>query len=384
MPAVANYGFLLILRNIWREETMSVEDKLRVLADRIKTHSSSMLTEEAVKTAVVLPFLAALDYDVFNPDEVVPEFTADAVGKKGEKVDYAIKIDGDIRILIECKPISTQLDRVHLAQLFRYFTVTDAKFAILTNGRTFHFHTDLVSPNKLDDRPFLTFDLSDLQSQLVSELKKFSKGEFNIDGILQSANRLKYTSAIKKEITSLMENPPEEFVRLVTSDLYEGRFTAQVKEQFTPMVRAAFREIVRESVQSRLSNALAETSASDLVTDDTVTEEEIVTTDEEREGFMIVRAIVRDILRPNRIHMRDQKSYCGILVDNNNRKPLARLWFNRSVKYLGLFDGDKEDRVKIDTLDEIYDCADRLRSTARIYGESGAGDLSTAPQEALD
>lgn len=346
---------------------MSVEEKLRVLSERIKTHSSAMLTEEALKTAIVLPFLSALDYDVFNPDEVIPEFSADVVGKKGEKVDYAIKIDGEIRILIECKPITTVLDRVHLAQLYRYFSVTNAKFAILTNGRTFHFHTDLVAANKLDERPFLTFDLSDLQGQLTSELKKFAKAEFNVEGILQSAHRLKYTSAIKKEIANLMENPPEEFVRLVTGDLYQGRFTSQIREQFTPMVKAAFREIVRESVQSRLSNALAETEVSEIGTDLNPTEDEVVTTDDEREGFMIVRAIVRDILKPNRVVMRDQKSYCGILVDNNNRKPLARLWFNRGIKYLGLFDGDKEERMKIDTLDEIYEHAERLRATAQYY-----------------
>lgn len=345
---------------------MSVEEKLRVLADRIKTHSSAILTEEALKTAVVLPFLAALDYDVFNPDEVIPEFCADAVGKKGEKVDYAIKLDGDIRILIECKPITTVLEKVHLAQLYRYFSVTNAKFAILTNGRTFHFHTDLVAPNKLDERPFLTFDLSDLQGQLIAELKKFAKAEFNVDGILQSAHRLKYTSAIKKEISGVMENPPEDFVRMVTNGLYQGRFTSQVKEMFTPMVKAAFREIVRESVQSRLSNALAETEVSEIGTE-APDEEEIVTSEEEREGFMIVRAIVRDILKPARVVMRDQKSYCGILVDNNNRRPLARLHFNRSVKYLGLFDGGKEDRVRVDTLDEIYEYAERLRATASEY-----------------
>ena len=236
----------------------------------------------------------------------------------------------------------------------------------MTNGRTFHFHTDLVAQNKLDDRPFLTFDLSDLQSQLTAELKKFAKAEFNVDGILQSAHRLKYTSAIKKEIGNVMENPPEDFVRIVTVGLYQGRFTSQVKEQFTPMVKAAFREIVRESVQSRLSTALAETEVSELAGDD-ASDEEVVTSEEEREGFMVVRAIVRDILKPARVVIRDQKSYCGILIDNNNRKPLARLWFNRSVKYLGLFDGEKEDRVKVDSLDEIYDHADRIRATAKLY-----------------
>lgn len=348
---------------------MSVEEKLRILSEKVRSHSSAMLTEEAVKTAIVLPFLNALDYDVFNPNEVVPEFTADAVGKKGEKVDYAIKVDGTVRILIECKPITTNLDKVHLAQLYRYFSVTDAKFAILTNGRSFHFHTDLDSPNKLDERPFLTFDLSDLQGQLTHELRKFAKSEFSIDRILQSAQQLKDTSIIKKEIAAQMEAPSEDFVRLMTANLQINRFTATVKDQFTPIVKAAFRELIRDAVQARLSTALADTEVIDLTTEMQVSDsdEEIVTTEEEREGFMIVRAIVRDILKPARVVMRDQKSYCGILVDNNNRKPLVRLHFNRSIKYIGLFDNEQEERVKIGTLDEIYEHADRIRATAQIY-----------------
>ncbi len=166
---------------------MSIEQALALLSERVRTNSSAMATEEAVKTAAVLPFFHALGYDVFNPNEMVPEFTADAVGKKGEKVDYAIKLDGEIRILVECKPITTNLDKVHLAQLFRYFTVTSAKFAVLTNGRTFHFHTDLEEQNKLDTRPFLTFDLADIQPsppRRASEVRevRFRRGRHPRDG----------------------------------------------------------------------------------------------------------------------------------------------------------------------------------------------------------
>lgn len=346
---------------------MSIEQTLRGLSDRVRSHSSSMITEEAVKTAVVLPFLQALGYDVFNPSEVIPEFTADAVGKKGEKVDYAISVDNEIRILVECKPITTQLDKVHLAQLFRYFTVTTAKFAILTNGRTFHFHSDLEEPNKLDTRPFLTFDLADIQSHLLVELRKFEKAGFDVDGILATAERLKYTSLLKSEINRLIESPSEDFVRLIAANVHEGRFTAAVVEQFTGLVRGAFRDVVRESVQSRLSSALAETEH--VIEDSEIVEPEILTTDDEREGFMIVRAIVRDTVRAERVVMRDQKSYCGILIDNNNRKPLARLHFNRGVKYIGLFDGEAEERVAIDSLDHIYEFSDRLRAAAAKYSK---------------
>lgn len=354
---------------------MSIEQSLAILSERVRSNSSAMATEEAVKTAVVLPFFHALGYDVFNPNEMVPEFTADAVGKKGEKVDYAIKLDNEIRILVECKPITTNLDKVHLAQLFRYFTVTSAKFAVLTNGRTFHFHTDLEEPNKLDTRPFLTFDLADIQPHLLAELRKFEKSGFDVSGILATAERLKYTSALKAEIAKVIDEPPEEFVRMVSVGLYEGRFTSAIRDQFTALVKAAFRDVIRDSVATRLSTALAVTEQAheDPVVE---TEEEIVTTEEEREGYMIVKAIAREVVKSSRIFMRDARSYCAVLIDNNNRKPLARLHFNRSIKYLGLFDGEKEERLKIDSLDQIYDYSDRIRATASRYAEEKATALT--------
>lgn len=316
----------------------------------------------------MLPFLRSLGYDVFDPSEVVPEFTADAVGKKGEKVDYAIKIDNEIRILIECKPISVTLEKKHLDQLYRYFSVTNAKFAILTNGRTFNFYTDLDAPNKLDAKPFFVFDVADFNSSIVSELKKFEKGAFDVTAILATAERLKYTSGVKQVISKLIEDPSEDFVRMVSSGVYEGRMTQQVREMFTGIVRSAFREVIMDTVKSRLSNALADTEEVIEKIDTPVDEEpDVVTTDEEREGYMIVKAIVRETIAANRVVMRDQKSYCGILVDNNNRKPLARLWFNRSVKYIGLFDGEVEERLIVDSLDKIYEYGDRLRATAKKY-----------------
>lgn len=345
-----------------------IEDHIRQIAERVKLQSSTMATEEAVKTAVVLPFLRALGYDVFDPSEVVPEFTADAVGKKGEKVDYAIKIDGEIRILIECKPISTTLEKKHLDQLYRYFSVTSAKFAILTNGRSFNFYTDLEEPNKLDVRPFFIFDIADFNAGVVAELRKFEKSAFDVVAILATAERLKYTSGIKQVISKLIEEPSENFVRLVSGEVYEGRMTSQVREMLTGVVRAAFREVIMDTVKNRLSNALADTEqVIGEIEEPVVDEPDIVTTEEEREGYLIVKAIVRDTIGAERVFIRDQKSYCGILIDNNNRRPLARLWFNRSVKYIGLFDGENEERIVIESLDKIYEYASRLRATAKQY-----------------
>lgn len=162
---------------------MDFIDQLKQFSKRVESMKDSIQTEEATKTAIIMPFFSMLGYDVFNPQEFVPEFTADVGIKKGEKVDYAIIRDGQPVILIECKSISENLDR-HDSQLFRYFGTTTAKFAILTNGIIYRFYTDLDSPNKMDDDPFLTINILDVRENQVPELKKFSKSVF--DNFLKS------------------------------------------------------------------------------------------------------------------------------------------------------------------------------------------------------
>lgn len=352
------------------EKMMSdLEASVKLLADRVQQYGDTMTTEEAAKTSVILPFLQALGFDVFNPSEVIPEYTADAVGKKGEKVDYAVCIDGEIKILIECKGLTTQLETKELSQLFRYFTVTNAKFGILTNSRNFRFYSDIDEPNKLDKKPFFTFDILNYSQFDLAELKKFQKAAFDVNGILANAERLKYISAVKVYLSSQMEGPSDTFVRAVASEVHDGRITAKIRTTIAGAIKTAFKEVIRDSVQTRLSTALQSSSESE---GDRASEQEeraeIVTTEEEIEGMMIIRAIVRDTIDGRRVGMRDAKSYCAILIDDNNRKPLARLHFNSQNKSLGIFfDGKKEERVPISELGDIYNHSEHLRATAKKY-----------------
>ena len=97
-------------------------------------------------------------------------------------------------------------------------------------------------------------------------------------------------------------------------------------------------------------------------------EDKILTTLEELEGYHIVRAVVRSVVDAKRIVQRDTQSYFGILLDDNNRKPICRLHFNRSQKYLGIFDEEKnETRHAISSIDEIYEYADQLKRTVGYY-----------------
>jgi len=94
-----------------------------------------------------------------------------------------------------------------------------------------------------------------------------------------------------------------------------------------------------------------------------------------------VRAIVCNVVAVDRVTMRDTKSYCGILLDDNNRRPICRLHFNRAKKYVGLFDDSKnETRHALEQTKDLYQFADQLRAAATRYSEA-APSKPTASEE---
>ena len=362
------------------------EERLSALATKIKTQRASIKTEEATKNAFVMPFISTiLGYDVFNPLEVVPEFVADVGMKKGEKIDYAIMRDGVVQILIECKSTGP-LKIENASQLYRYFAVTRARIAVLTNGEIFQFFTDLDAPNMMDNRPFLVLDMANIDGSLIPELVKMSKEVFDLDSIISAAEELKYVGAIKRLIAAQFKEPEDEWVRLLATRVYEGTYTQKVKEQFRKLVPRATAQFLNDQVNDRLKTALVSPSfASDdapmealgsgAVAHAEEQEGGIVTTPEEIEGFNIVKAIACSEVKPDRIIARDSQSYFGILLDDNNRKTIARLHFNqKKQKYLGLLDEQKiETRHPIASLEDIYSFAEQIRAAVRHLRDSTSG-----------
>lgn len=243
---------------------MDFIERIDVLSKRIPQIANSLQTEEATKNALVMPFLhTVLGYDVFNPSEVVPEFTADTIGKKGEKVDYALIKEGEVQILIECKKYNEKLSIKHASQLFRYFSVTNARLAILTNGTEYQFYTDLDAPNKMDEKPFLILDLENIDEHLIPEVKKLTKNSFDVNSIVSAAGELKYLSQIKRIISEQFKEPEEEFIRFFASRAYDGVLTPKVKHQFAEITHKALRQFLNDSINERLKSAIGNDKPTD-------------------------------------------------------------------------------------------------------------------------
>lgn len=353
-------------------EIEKFKEDLKGIGKRVNQLKDSIGTEEATKTSLIMPFFQILGFDIFNPIEFVPEFTADVGIKKGEKVDYAIVLDGVPSILIEAKSINEQLTK-HDSQLFRYFGTTTSKFGILTNGREYKFFTDLDEPNKMDATPFLTIDITKIKDSQIPEIAKFHKDNFDIDNITSSASELKYLNSLKEFMTNQLQNPSEDFVRFFVGNIYDGMKNKQTIEKFTPIVKKGLSQFITERVNEKLSAALntsvsvKEDEAENAEVMEVQLENEIITTPEELEAFTTVKLILRDTIPLDRLFYRDNKSYFNVLLDDNIRKWILRFHSNSSGMKITLNNSGEKKTYEIDSPIDITNYKDEIVTIVADY-----------------
>ncbi len=219
---------------------MSLFNALSEIAKNIKSHRDAMGISEATTTQVsILPFIDALGYDTKNPIEVRfqhPILNWDAV-------DYAIVREGEPIVVLEAKKASENLSKKYWKQLFEYFNAEDVRFGILTNGIEYRFYTDLKKRNVMDEQPFLTIDMSNLDERLVAELDSFTKVNFNPQHILDGAQKRRIARLLAREI----DKPSDDFVKHFAKQVHSGRLTGEDVQRYRQLVREAWRGLVAEA-----------------------------------------------------------------------------------------------------------------------------------------
>lgn len=353
---------------------MTFEESLQNFIEKISGFKSSISTEEATKTSVILPFFQLLGYDVFDPTTFVPEFVADVGIKRGEKVDYAILQDGKPIIIIEAKSINRNLER-HDSQLFRYFATTSAKFAILTNGIRYRFYTDLDDQNKMDAVPLLDFDLLHIRERQIESLKNFRKENFDIERIAESASDLKYKDQFKRLLAAEIESPSDEFVRMFLKNVYTGMRTQNVIDRFRPLIKDSFAEVISEIMNDKIKVALSvspppasdETASQDQVSEVQKENNPPLSPLEQNAYNEVLKIFSRHALGKD-LTFKKTGSYIAVLIQNNTRKWICRLSLKESQKVIILPDSSKNElRKKIANIYEIYNYRDYLICVAERY-----------------
>ncbi|WP_437975384.1 type I restriction endonuclease [Sorangium sp. So ce295] len=335
---------------------MALIDNMRRLAEQVRKRLPNTIGEEATKNALVMPFLGALGYDVFDPTEVRPEYVADFAKKKSngqfEKVDYAIYINGVPVMFIECKPADAE-PNTHSGQLSRYFNSTPSvKVAVVTNGVRYMFFTDLEEPNIMGERPFFEFNVLEFTERDVETLDAFSKDNFDAGTVRTRAEDIIFTGRMTAYINDVLRNPTEEFTRFILGELNitTGKLTAKRVEKFIPIVRKAIQttllDMATRSIRQETQDvAVAAPPPPPPIPQpppqaappsrDSAPEQGkgVVTTQEELDAYEVIRRICADSPAASKaqVHYRDAVNYFGINI-GNTKKWFVRLFFDGKRK----------------------------------------------------
>lgn len=359
---------------------MDLTEELTKLAKKIETKADAFSTEEATKMGLIVPFIRALGYDVFDTSEVCPEYVATTSDRKDQRVDYAILKDDVPIILIECKALNTPLEVGQADQLRKYFGNGNFKapVAILTDGNVYKFYTDLMKENVMDKTPYMTFTLTKMNKRLITEIQKLSKENFNPDEAVSAAEKLKYTAMFKSFFANNIENPHDDLVKffIAKSDFEAKKITTKYIEKFRPILKEAISSYIAERITEKFTQAMAETKKEQEIKEQEAKEQEepedsVVTTEQELQGLYIIKSILTGIVPPERIFLRDKKTRCLILLDNNGSKPLVKFYFDsQDDMEIEIVKVDKSvERHEIAKLDDIYKFSEEIKARALAYLE---------------
>lgn len=354
---------------------MDFKDLLKQLSQKATQYKDNLQTEEATKTALIMPFIAALDYDVFNPMEVIPEMDCALVNKKSDKIDYSIMSNNKPIMLIECKQANVNLE-LHTTQLQKYYAASNAKFGLLTNGIEYRFYADLDKVNIMDEKPFLVVNILDLSDSDIEQLKKFHKSYYNEGDILSSAQDLKYSTEIRSIISKEINSPSSEFVKFFSKQVYTGKATEKTIEFFTPIVKNCINDVINDIIQDRLNLASSQlstqTTEEQPIVEQVTTEasdpsDGIITTEEEIDSYNIVRSILRKKIDASKIEYKDCKTYFSVFI-KNRKHWICRFYYGPNRKALCIPKDDYATDVKLEIkyIDDLFNYSEHLEKALEI------------------
>lgn len=323
---------------------MNLTENLDNLSTKIEKMKDHIGTEEATKNAFVLPLLLSLEYDVYNPLEVVPEMPCD-ISNKGDRVDYAIFKDGEPVMIVECKQCSKELSQF-VPQLSKYYVATNARFAVLTNGIEYWFFADFDKANLMDAKPFFIFDMNNCDSEGIELLGLFSKNSLDELKIIERFTEIRLRNTLSDFINRNIMCPSDDFVEYVSkSALGEG-------------YDKALHSVYKSTIKSLMN---------DFLPSPPPTEETPIISRIELRAYEIVKDVLKG--KSSEIQYKKFKSYFTVNQGGSVWRWIIRLKSKHgsSIKICFPVDSYKTNEwVQIDNIESLYNMEARIMSAFKI------------------
>ncbi|MFB6279209.1 MAG: hypothetical protein ABEK75_06860 [Salinibacter sp.] len=228
---------------------MSFSERISSLQSSAERQLHALGSRKKTENALILPFFNMLGYNPFDVREVEPEYEIGHEEQATKTVDYAIKEEGTPIMLLQCAEAKTDLDAYEEeargeGSLFEYFDELEADVAAFTNGLTYRFYVNLETDIRVDERPFLEFNLLDYESTEIQDLRRLSKPAFDKEKILSAAHDLQTSQLLRSYFAQQRESPDDHLVRFLAAQVYEGEISGSQLDRFRPLVREVLKEFV--------------------------------------------------------------------------------------------------------------------------------------------
>lgn len=346
---------------------MKLKERLAQLGERIESQKGDQKFDEAqTKLLYINPFIEILGYKTSEQTDVIAEYPADYANRARDKVDYVLRKSDANVLMIECKRFHEKVGK-HGHQLSNYFHyLKEVRFGILTNGIIYHFYTDIDTHNSMDPEPFFEFDITDFNDEKIAVLEMFCKEHFDEKNIIEKARKLTYSKDILKVLYSELKNPSKDFIKYIAEKSYlekkRGSITEKIRILFAELVNLCLPVVINQLISEKMIRVRAVS-----VADANEIDNKVITTEEEREAYFIIKSVIRKVISAERVSFKDSQAYFSIRIDESSHKTICRLYLNSNKKYIGIFDTNREEtKYLIESIDNIFDYHDQLLKSVSI------------------
>jgi hypothetical protein len=310
--------------------------------------------EAQTRTYLIEPMCEMIGYSRIDDKDMLTEINA-GWGQKNDKADLGLIIKGKKpEIIIECKKLGKKLTDKEASQLNSYFSNTDgSKIGILTNGLEWRFYTEYQEKNKLHHNPFLTIDFTEIDDSKIEQFAQFHKSATDIDIIVGEAQDTFFLEGFNDALSEELLNPSDDFIKAIFARMPGKRMNDAIKDKLRFLINS-------NSIQQVLPRLIEEESKSGNV---------VITTGEELQIYHAVKTIIINSLKKvdfSRISYRDQKNSFNILVDDNQRKMIAKITSSKG-KYFLEITGNGDKKIQIDGLESVVAQSKPIIDIAKSY-----------------
>lgn len=293
--------------------------------------------EAQTRFVLIEPILEILGYS--RIDDMATEMNA-GWGQKNDKADIGLIVKGKVpEIIIECKKVDKKLTDKEASQLNNYFVNTkNTKFGILTNGIEwrFYFPNESTKEMKLYEVPYIVLNFNNIDDELIETLSKFHKNNIDLKELNEDAQEFYFLNGFAEAFATELSDPSDDLIKAVFNRMHGKRMTDQIKIKLKNLINS-------NSIQNALPKVIEEESKNGNI---------IITTADELKIYHAVKTIILNSVKKvdaSRITYRDQKNSFNILVDDNNKKMIAKITCSKS-KYLIEINGLKYDANDIESI----------------------------------